>query len=66
MMVDHIVPRSKRPDLALDISNLQTLCGRCNRGKGSWDQTDWRPPVIIEQVLDLELLSSLRDRGLLH
>ena len=25
-IVDHIQPRRKRPDLALEISNLQTLC----------------------------------------
>lgn len=40
--IDHIKPRSKRPDLALEITNLQILCGDCNKGKGAWDQTDWR------------------------
>ena len=40
--VDHIHPRSKRPDLALTLSNLQVLCAQCNRGKGAWDETDWR------------------------
>lgn len=42
MNVDHIRPRKLRPDLALDIGNLQILCGDCNAGKGNWDQTDWR------------------------
>ena len=28
--VDHIEPRSKRPDLALEPSNLQVLCRRCH------------------------------------
>lgn len=43
MNVDHIKPRRLFPHLALDISNLQVLCGDCNHGKGNWDQTDWRP-----------------------
>lgn len=41
--VDHIKPRKKRPDLALDFDNLQILCDECNHGKGNWDETDWRP-----------------------
>jgi hypothetical protein len=40
--VDHIKPRSKFPELALDLDNLQVLCVDCNLGKGAWDQTDWR------------------------
>lgn len=41
--VDHIKPRSKYPELALDINNLQILDDDCNLGKGAWDSTDWRP-----------------------
>ncbi len=40
--VDHIKPRQVRPDLALALNNLQTLCEDCNVGKGAWDDTDWR------------------------
>lgn len=40
--VDHIKPRSLRPDLALDPSNLQILCAECNLGKGNRDSTDFR------------------------
>ena len=40
--VDHIKPRRRFPHLALDLSNLQVLCGQCNRGKGGTDDTDWR------------------------
>jgi 5-methylcytosine-specific restriction endonuclease McrA len=40
--VDHIQPRKRRPDLALDPYNLQVLCDDCNAGKGNWDETDWR------------------------
>jgi 5-methylcytosine-specific restriction endonuclease McrA len=42
MNVDHIKPRKKYPELALDIENLQILCGACNHGKSNWDETDWR------------------------
>ena len=40
--VDHIKPRSKFPDLELEISNLQVLCKECNLGKSNKDDTDWR------------------------
>jgi hypothetical protein len=40
--VDHIKPRRYFPELALDLTNLQILCGDCNHGKGNWDSTDWR------------------------
>ena len=35
--VDHIQPRSKYPELALDIENLCVLCRRCNSQKGDRD-----------------------------
>lgn len=41
--VDHIKPRKRYPELALDINNLQMLCEVCNHGKGNWDETDHRP-----------------------
>lgn len=40
--VDHVEPRSKRPELSLEISNLQVLCEDCNLGKSNRDATDWR------------------------
>jgi 5-methylcytosine-specific restriction endonuclease McrA len=43
MHVDHIKPRSRFPQLATCLTNLQILCADCNMGKGSWDDTDWRP-----------------------
>jgi HNH endonuclease len=35
LSVDHIRPRSKFPHLALELSNLQVLCRRCNSAKGA-------------------------------
>jgi len=35
LTVDHIKPRSIFPELALDKSNLQVLCRRCNSAKGA-------------------------------
>jgi hypothetical protein len=40
--VDHIKNRRDHPELALDLTNLQVLCNRCNAGKGNSDSTDWR------------------------
>lgn len=42
MNVDHIKPRKLWPSLALDLNNLQILCGTCNHGKGNWSTKDWR------------------------
>lgn len=42
LQVDHIKPRSKYPNLALDPNNVQVLCRDCNIGKGARDETDWR------------------------
>ena len=40
--VDHIKPRSKHPELELDINNLQILCKDCNLGKSNTDSIDYR------------------------
>lgn len=37
--VDHIKPRSKFPELELEITNLQLLCADCNLGKSNKTQT---------------------------
>lgn len=42
LCVDHIKPRAKYPQLALDLNNLQTLCAECNEGKGNWLEKDFR------------------------
>ncbi len=40
--VDHRIPRHVRPDLNLDVSNLQSVCLDCHRVKTEQDKTtDW-------------------------
>ena len=41
--VDHIKPRSKYPELQLNINNLHILSADCNLGKSNTDETDYRP-----------------------
>lgn len=57
LTVDHIKPRSKFPELALDKSNLQIMCRRCNSAKGAnYDEsiiTDDEP--LSETVKNIEL-----------
>lgn len=43
--VDHIKPRSKFPELALSLDNLQVLCDMCNVAKSNIDMTDWNKLV---------------------
>lgn len=43
MHVDHIKPRSRRPDLSLNFNNLQVLCSACNLGKSNLSDEDFRP-----------------------
>lgn len=35
IQIDHILPRKYYPELALEISNLQPLCSKCNKKKGN-------------------------------
>jgi len=40
--VDHVKPRSKFPELELELDNLQILCRDCNRGKSNFTSVDFR------------------------
>ena len=40
--VDHVLPRRLFPESALQLENLQVLCGDCNEGKGNWDMTSFK------------------------
>jgi hypothetical protein len=42
LVVDHIKPRRKYPELELELSNLQCLCNDCNMGKSDIHEDDFR------------------------
>ncbi len=42
IQVDHIKPKSKFPELALEFLNLQILCWKCNRKKNNTGEEDYR------------------------
>lgn len=44
--VDHVKPRSKYPELSLDLDNLQVLCHSCNYGKSNLFEDDHRRKEI--------------------
>ena len=48
--IDHILPRSKYPELSLVFDNLQVLCESCNLGKSNKDETDWRPDDLDAEL----------------
>lgn len=60
--VDHIRPRKFFPELAFEPSNLQVLCGACNKHKGNWDMTDWRPPEATDDPVPQWIYDFGRDR----
>jgi hypothetical protein len=41
MHVDHVKPRSKFPELALSLDNMQVLCNLCNTAKSNVDMSRW-------------------------
>lgn len=49
-MVHHIIPREERPDLALDLDNLRSLCDSCHakhhpeKGGGHGKKEEKQPP----------------------
>ncbi|WP_248579895.1 HNH endonuclease signature motif containing protein [Nocardioides sp. InS609-2] len=54
LQADHIKPASLYPELALDIDNMQTLCGPCNRRKSdSNDQSVERLPWLNPRYPEL-------------
>lgn len=48
--VDHIKPKSKFPELAMDPMNLQVLCKICNESKSDLHFTDYRTLDQIELI----------------
>ncbi len=45
--VDHLVARKDRPDLALSMNNLQTLCAPCHSRKTRADEHD-KPEIGLD------------------
>jgi|SRR5215207_2871468 len=52
IVCDHIKPIRHHWALRLDAGNVQVLCDDCNRGKGHWDETDWRLGHRLRQPED--------------
>ena len=50
MHVDHIEPRSRRPELALTFDNLQVLCSDCNREKSNIHAEDYREDAVAQEL----------------
>lgn len=48
--IDHILPRSKYPELELDFDNLQVLCNSCNDKKSNIYYWDYRPIPNTEKL----------------
>ena len=40
--VDHVKPRSRYPEMALDVGNMQILCWPCNKAKSDRHEIDYR------------------------
>lgn len=58
LCVDHIKPRSKFPELALDVSNMQVLCSSCNMGKSNVHQDDFRAEWHGEDEEEIDPLTA--------
>lgn len=61
--VDHIKPLRRYWHLRLVEDNLQILCEDCNHGKGSWDETDWRPKSPLPRKKLPKELTDLLEEG---
>lgn len=55
--VDHVLPKSKYPERAYDLKNLQILCAACNLGKSNKHTHDFRPKEddSLNKIVDLFL-----------
>lgn len=62
--IDHIKPRKLFPELALNIDNLQPLCGPCNKRKGNFDFTDYRNNLNEIDLIDQENANHIK--SILH
>lgn len=51
-IADHILSRKARPDLALEIRNVQVTCHRCNSRKAVWVERNDRPQIGLDGLPD--------------
>ena len=59
MTIDHIIPVSKAPELAIEISNMVSCCKPCNSKKGNRSQgvfldTLRTPPVFSDYISPMQ------------
>lgn len=47
-IVDHVIPRRKRPDLALAESNLRVVCHPCNSKKAAWSDNSSKVEIGVD------------------
>jgi len=52
VIIDHVIPRRQRPDLAYAQSNLAAVCHRCNTIKAMWDENNKRESIGIDGLPD--------------
>lgn len=50
--IDHILPKSKFPEGAYSLENLQVLCAPCNKIKSNTDFTDYRTTDDVLSLID--------------
>lgn len=62
IQVDHIEPRSLKPELSLTFSNLQVLCRECNKLKSNLYSYDYRTESAMR---DFEVRLALEARRVL-
>ncbi len=48
VMVHHIIPVEERPDLALDLNNLRSLCSECHNREHPEKHKPWKPAPKCE------------------
>ena len=58
LQIDHIKPKSRYPELAYNINNLQVLCKKCNMDKSNINCNDYREKYANEE-LDIAILMNI-------
>ena len=48
VVIDHVLPRRQRPDLAYEQTNLAAVCHRCNTVKAIWSENNKREEIGMD------------------